>query len=123
MLVCRCVCKRKRKPCVCAHVQIRRLPLQRLGLSGVKLGDKGAAALAEGLRANSSLLELDLQRCGLTDVGGSLLFEVRGGGAGGGVRWGFARMFGKAAQGGCRYQPKLKQAQCSRARGVCARAQ
>eukprot|EP00198_Chlamydomonas_reinhardtii_P001211 XP_001690546.1 predicted protein [Chlamydomonas reinhardtii] len=35
---------------------------RRLGLSGVKLGDKGAAALAEGLRANSSLLELDLQR-------------------------------------------------------------
>ncbi|PNW77510.1 hypothetical protein CHLRE_10g439750v5 [Chlamydomonas reinhardtii] len=61
-----------------AREKIRRLPLQRLGLSGVKLGDKGAAALAEGLRANSSLLELDLQRCGLTDVGGSLLFEVLG---------------------------------------------
>ncbi|KAG2448830.1 hypothetical protein HYH02_006181, partial [Chlamydomonas schloesseri] len=61
-----------------AQEKIRRLPLQRLGLSGVKLGDKGVAQLAEGLRANSSLLELDLRRCGLTDVGGSVLFEVLG---------------------------------------------
>ncbi|KAG2432898.1 hypothetical protein HXX76_008629 [Chlamydomonas incerta] len=61
-----------------AREKIRRLPLQRLGLSGVKLGDKGVAQLAEGLRANSSLLELDLRRCGLTDVGGSVLFEVLG---------------------------------------------
>lgn len=59
--------------------QVARLPLVRLTLAGVRLGDKGVAQLAEGLRANSTLQELDLSRTGTCDAGGAVLLDALGG--------------------------------------------
>ncbi|GIL94432.1 hypothetical protein Vretimale_623 [Volvox reticuliferus] len=59
-----------------ARDKIHRLDLRVLSLCGVKLGDKGVAQLAEGLRANNALRELDLRRCGISDSGGAVLMDV-----------------------------------------------
>ncbi|GLI64025.1 hypothetical protein VaNZ11_007186 [Volvox africanus] len=59
-----------------ARDRIHRLDLRVLSLCGVKLGDKGVAQLAEGLRANNALRELDLRRCGISDSGGAVLMDV-----------------------------------------------
>ncbi|GFR42395.1 hypothetical protein Agub_g3267, partial [Astrephomene gubernaculifera] len=61
-----------------ARDKVRRLGLHHLNLCGVKLGDKGVMQLAEGLRANHSLRELDLRRCGVSDAGGAALLDVLG---------------------------------------------
>ncbi|EFJ52507.1 hypothetical protein VOLCADRAFT_86673, partial [Volvox carteri f. nagariensis] len=59
-----------------ARDKIHRLDIRVLSLCGVKLGDKGVSQLAEGLRANNSLRELDLRRCGISDAGGAVLMDV-----------------------------------------------
>ncbi|KAG2501181.1 hypothetical protein HYH03_000996 [Edaphochlamys debaryana] len=61
-----------------ATTKVKRLGLERLSLVGVKLGDKGCSQLAEGLRSNNTLRDLDLRRCGLSDFGGAALLEVLG---------------------------------------------
>ena len=42
----------------------------------MKLGDKGAIHLAKAVAINSSIRELSLSRCGITDGGGRVLMEA-----------------------------------------------
>lgn len=59
-------------------LQIRPLRLRRIILSGLKLGDRGAAEIAGALTRNTYLRDLVLSRCGIGDPGGRALFEAIG---------------------------------------------
>ncbi|MEW5304070.1 MAG: hypothetical protein WDW36_006704 [Sanguina aurantia] len=52
--------------------------LRRLGLSGLKLGERGALQLAAGLRVSNTMQHLDLSRCSITDAGGAGIFDALG---------------------------------------------
>lgn len=61
---------------IATHLSSSKCTIESLYLSNNPLGDRGAAALATGLRKNTSLLRLTLASCGINDEGAKCIFSA-----------------------------------------------